>query len=118
MEAVMFISCLFVLAMSALCFFGQIFIGHLIPTTTAMGIFGLIAGISGMSVAAGSSKHRKAATIGGFGGVLSVAADVANYYLNLAIPGNYYAWPVFGAYAAALAIIGIAALRKPDDKPV
>lgn len=99
--------------MAGLCFVGQLFVGRFLPTAMAMGVFGVIAAVSGFNLESSSDKFRKAAMIGGFGGALSVAADVANYYLYLAIPGNYYAWLMFGPYAAALAFIGVTALRKP-----
>ena len=118
MKAWLIISCLFTLGMAGLCFLGQMFVGHFLPTATAMGVFGVIAAVSGISITTGSDKYRKLAVVSGFGGVLSVAADVANYYLYLAIPGNYYGWFMFGPYAAALAVIGITGLQNTPEKIV
>lgn len=109
------IASIFVLCVSGFCFLGQLFVGKLLPTAMAMGILGLMAGMAGISVSSGSAKHKKRAVWSAVAGLLAVAADVANYYLYLAIPGNYYGWFMFGPYAAALAFIAAAPLLIKDE---
>lgn len=105
---------LFCLAMGALCFFGQLFVGKFLPTATLMGLSGFVAGAAGIGLGGGSQRCRRWALWGGSAGVAAVGLDVANYYIYLAIPGNYYAWFMFGPYAAALAFIAVlAAATKP-----
>jgi hypothetical protein len=117
MNALLMSSCVLVLGMSGLCFFGQVFVGRFLPTATAMGVFGAIAALTGIRVAGGSGRHRRWAAWSGAAGVLAVAADVANYYTYLAIPGNYYPWFMFGPYAAALALIAAAAATGKGQRP-
>lgn len=106
LDALFILAAVVCLALGGFCFVGMLFIGKLAPTLLAMGVCGVAAAAGAIGLAArGTENFRLLAQWAGAAGVLAVAADVAHYYAFMAIPGNYYAWLVFGPYAAALGLV-------------
>jgi len=118
-ESCMLVACgLFIAFQAAVGFlFGQAFAGH-------FSLAASLAGGAGLACAAGAfhlaSRRGPAPTWIGWVSVatlIGVAADVASYYLYLAIPGNYYPWFLVAPFVACVAFVGLTGFRRSRIAP-
>lgn len=84
-------------------FFNTFFVGALLA-----GLSGVAAAVSDW-FATGRPRINRAVPVLCAGGLIGVALDAFRYYTQLDFPGNYYAWPMIGPFAAALVLLGWAA---------
>lgn len=95
--------------------FGQLFAGHFSVAATLTGVAGLASSVGAFILA---DKPGKAAPWIRWAPLLTlvgIALDVANYYMYLAIPGNYYPWFLVAPFAACVAWVGYTAQRRRLD---
>lgn len=92
--------------------FGQLFVGHFSVIACVVGFAGLASAVGAIRLAGGSGPGPRWVKWACLAAVLGVIADAADYYLHLAIPGNYYAWGLIGPYALCLCFIGVTAHRR------
>jgi len=97
--------------------FGQIFFGHFSFVASVAGVAGLVASAGAFLLAKHANPAPTWVMWSSFVALLGVAADAANYYINLAIPGNYYAWALIGPYVACLCFIGGTARNRAARTP-
>ncbi|MBK7365403.1 MAG: hypothetical protein IPI97_10550 [Nitrosomonas sp.] len=102
MKTLLPFACIYILLVSFSGFlFGQLFFGQFSISASIAGIAGLICAFAGFGVTGGAIKARPIALWSGLLALIGVALDAADYYLNYAIPGNYYAWGLIGPYCGA-----------------
>lgn len=98
---------------------GQIFFGDFSVIAGVIGVAGLAASAGAFMLAFRPAAAPHWLMWSSAFGILGVVADAANYYINLAIPGNYYAWALVGPFVACLGFIGVTVgyrLSKPPDE--
>lgn len=92
--------------------FGQLFAGHFSVAATLTGAAGLACSAGAVLLTARPKQSipwvRWAALLTLVGTVL----DVADYYMYLAIPGNYYPWFLVAPFAVSVAWVGYVAHRR------
>lgn len=92
--------------------FGQLFVGHFSIVASVVGVAGITAAAGALMLANRSGHTPPWVQWSSLVALIGVIADAANYYLYLAIPGNYYAWGLIGPFAACLGFIGLTARRR------
>ena len=85
--------------------FGEMFFDTFEWSATITGVFGLISGFLGGKFARKAVLRAKIIITCCFLSLCGVALDAYDYYANLDIPGNYYAWTMIGPYCIALMLI-------------
>lgn len=85
--------------------FGQMFFNHFAWGASIAGLFGIISGFLGGKFAHKTLLRSKTIITCCLLSLSGVALDAYNYYANLDIPGNYYAWPMIAPYCFILMLI-------------
>ncbi|HMV12595.1 MAG TPA: hypothetical protein PKD88_01320 [Nitrosomonas sp.] len=106
MKTLLPFACIYILLIAPTGFLmGQLFFGHFSIAASLAGSAGLICAFAGFGVIGGAIKARSIAFWSGLFALIGVAFDAADYYLNYAIPGNYYAWGLIGPYCCAIIFV-------------
>lgn len=92
--------------------FGQLFFGHFSAIASLVGVAGLATAAGALVLATRPAAAPTWLMWSSLAACLGVVADAVNYYINLAIPGNYYAWALIGPFVICLGFIGLAAKRR------
>lgn len=92
--------------------FGQLFAGHFSIAATITGIAGLACAIGAFSLSASPNKSVPWVRWAALFALLGVALDIFEYYMYLAIPGNYYPWFLVAPFVACIAWVGYIAHRR------
>lgn len=106
MKTLLPFACIYILLIAPTGFLmGQLFFGHFSIAASLAGTAGLICAFAGFSVTGGAIKARSIAFWSSLFALMGVALDAADYYINYAIPGNYYAWGIMGPYCCAVIFV-------------
>lgn len=92
--------------------FGQLFAGHLSVAASLTGCAGLVSALIAFKLASSERWTAGWARWTPLLALLGVALDVADYYLHLNIPGNYYPWFLVGPFVGALVLVAATAWRR------
>ena len=111
MRTLLAIACVYSLFVSVAFLFGQLFFGHFSLPATIAGTAGTFAAVAGFRLTAGSNHTGTFAFWCAMAGLVGVAMDAADYYINQNAPGNYYAWFLNGPLCVALLFIAYTARK-------
>jgi len=113
MKTLLSIACVYSLFVAVAGFlFGQAFFGNFSLPATVAGTAGTLAAVAGFRLTAGRIQTGTFAFWCAIAGLVGVAMDAANYYINLNAPGNYYAWFLNGPFCVALLFIAYTARKR------
>lgn len=113
MPALLRVAALFIGFVGAAGFlFGQLFSGHFSLGATLAGVGGILAAASALRMASQIRWASRVIYVVAVVALAGVAMDVVHYYRDLAIPGNYYAWPIIGPFAACIAALALLVQRR------
>lgn len=111
MKALVIIASAYGLFASSAFLLGELFFAHFSISASIIGVAGILACIAGI-VNAITGRVGMLAAGAAIVALAGVAANVFDYYANLAIPGNYYAWFLVGPLCVALALIAYGGWRR------
>lgn len=86
--------------------FGQLFAGHFSVAATLTGVAGLASSLGAFMLAATPGQSIPWVRWSALLTLVGIALDIADYYMHLAIPGNYYPWFLVAPFAACAAWVG------------
>ena len=107
MKALVVVASAYGLFASSAFLLGELFFAQVSISASVIGAAGTFACIAAI-VNAATGRAGMHATGAAIVALAGVAANVFDYYANLAIPGNYYAWFLVGPLCAALVLIACA----------
>lgn len=92
--------------------FGQLFAGHFSISATLTGLAGLASAYGALLLQARPEQTPPWLRWAVLLSLVGVALDVTDYYLHLAIPGNYYPWMLVAPFIACLVWVGYTAHQR------
>jgi hypothetical protein len=99
--------------------FGQMFFGRFDWPSTIAGIVGVLSGASSGRFIGSSRLRSNTVILLCLASIAGVGFDAHQYYEKYDIPGNYYAWFLFGPYCLfLLVLIANAAMMNPAEKSI
>lgn len=85
--------------------FGQLFAGHFSPAATLTGGAGVACAMAALRMATQGTWTARWVRWAAVCALAGVALDVADYYLYLDIPGNYYPWFLVVPFIACIGLV-------------
>lgn len=92
--------------------FGQLFFGDFSVVATLSGVSGVICAAFALRMSSQPSWAPARVYVACFIALAGVAMNTIIHYTQFDTPGNYYAWHIFGPYAACILLVALAANRR------